>query len=405
MSQLISRKIKSGFVLTRGISALLALLFSLYYSRTLGIEKRSLVTLMLVVIVIVIVALTSGVGLAFRKYTVSNPELVSLSAYLYINVVLAFLVSACSTLILSFYSATRVSIPSTLLYLAAIYAFLGALDFNYHQGLIAYGMFKIASILDLLTIIIQISVFLLFSLTSHVSLAASLFTALIISYITSVVSSGLILLVHTNASITPSWNEIAVLFKKAAPFHIVGIASGFADRFDRIAIAWFLPLGVLGKYGVGTSLLSYLRFLPEAFSRLIISGQSSFQMKTYKLIGNSLFTRLAIGVLASSILAAGSQLLVRVALGKEWLVPTVVILGFAIQEFIRGYFQLRISTLVALGRESAVFRLSALLIALSAIFSLIGVNVAGLIGVPVGIAIAYLALILLSYKNLSGATK
>ena len=128
-------------------------------------------------------------------------------------------------------------------------------------------------------------------------------------------------------------------------------------------------------------------------------------MKTYKLIGNSLFARLAIGVLASSILAAGSQLLVRVALGKEWLVPTVVILGFAIQEFIRGYFQLRISTLVALGRESAVFRLSALLIALSAIFSLIGVNVAGLIGVPVGIAIAYLALILLSYKNLSGATK
>ena len=174
MSQLISRKIKSGFVLTRGISALLALLFSLYYSRTLGIEKRSLVTLMLVVIVIVIVALTSGVGLAFRKYTVSNPELVSLSAYLYINVILAFLVSVCSTLILSFYSATRVSIPSTLLYLAAIYAFLGALDFNYHQGLIAYGMFKIASILDLLTIIIQISVFLLFSLTSHVSLAASL---------------------------------------------------------------------------------------------------------------------------------------------------------------------------------------------------------------------------------------
>ena len=219
------------------------------------------------------------------------------------------------------------------------------------------------------------------------------------------VSSGLILLVHTNASISPSWNEIAVLFKKAAPFHIVGIASGFADRIDRIAIAWFLPLGVLGKYGVGTSLLSYLRFLPEALSRLIISGQSSFQMKTYKLIGSSLFARLAIGVLASSILAAGSQLLVRVALGKEWLIPSIVVLGFAIQEFIRGYFQLRISTLVALGRENAVFKLSVLLIALSAILSLVGVNFAGLIGVPIGIAITYLVLIFLSYKNLSGVNK
>ncbi|MEI7819242.1 MAG: hypothetical protein WCI47_03955, partial [bacterium] len=66
---------------------------------------------------------------------------------------------------------------------------------------------------------------------------------------------------------------------------------------------------------------------------------------------------------------------------------------------------LRISTLVALGRESAVFRLSALLIALSAILSLVGVNFAGLIGVPIGIAITYLVLIFLSYKNLSGVSK
>ena len=165
MSHLISRKIKNGFLLTRGISSLLALVFSLYYSKTLGVEKRSLVTLMLVVIVIVIVILTSGVGLAFRKFTISNPKLISLSAYLYTNLILAFLVSGFSIGILLTYSASHESIPTTLLYLAAIYAFLGALDFNFHQGLIAYGMFKIASILDLLTIVIQISVFSLFSMT------------------------------------------------------------------------------------------------------------------------------------------------------------------------------------------------------------------------------------------------
>jgi O-antigen/teichoic acid export membrane protein len=405
MPNLISRKIKNGFLLTRGISSLLALVFSLYYSKLLGIEKRSLVTLMLVVIVIVMVALTSGIGLTFRKYTVSDPELISLSAYLYTNLILAFLVSGISIGILLLYSASNVSIPTTLMYLAAIYAFLGALDFNFHQGLIAYGLFKIASILDLLTIVIQISVFFLFSLSNQVSIAASLFTSLIISYITSVVSSALILLVHTNASINPSWKEIKLLIKTSTPFHIVGIAGGFADRIDRIVIAWFLPLGVLGKYAVGTSLLTYLRFLPEAFSRLIVSGQSSFSLSTYKLIGKSWFARLIFGVFISSVFAGFSQILVVVVLGKEWLVPFVVLLGFSTQELIRGYFQIRISALVAEGRENDVAKLSLLLIACSTIFSLIGVKLAGLIGVPIGIAVTYLILLIFSYKKLNGIAK
>lgn len=405
MSRLISRKIKNGFILTRGTSSFLALIFSLYYSKTLGIEKRSLITFMLVVIVIVMVVLTSGVGLAFRKYTVSNPELISLSAFLYSNLILAFLVSVVSVGILLFYSAAQVSIPTTLLHLAAIYAFLGALDYNYHQGLIAYGLFKIGSMLDLLTIVIQISVFTLFLISNQVSTAASLFTALIISYITSVVASALILIVHTNASILPSTRGIVLLFRKSAPFHIVGIASGFADRIDRIVIAWFLPLGVLGTYAIGTSFMSNLRFLPEAFSRLIVSGQSNFQLVAYKLVGSSWFKRLIVGAVTPILLAVSSQFLIGVILGKEWLISFVILLAFAIQELTRGYFQLRISDLVAAGRPNAVFKLSILLIVFTTTLSLVGVNLIGLIGIPIGIALTYLLLILLSYKNLGGIFK
>ena len=405
MSRLISRKIKGGFVLVRGISSLLALLFSLYYSRALGVEKRSLVTLILVVIVTVMVTLTTGVGLAFRKYAVIEPDLISLSAFLYTNFILAFLVSGISILALSFYSATHVSIPSTLLYLAALYAFLGALDFNYHQGLIAYGMFKIASILDLATILIQISIFFLLSLSNQVSIAASLFTSLIISYLTSVVSSTLVLLVHTNASIITSWKDIVFLFKKSTPFHIVGIAGGFADRIDRLMIAWFLPLGFLGRYAVGTSLLTYLRFLPEAFSRLIISRQINFQLSRLKFIRKSWVFRFIAGIFLSLILAGLSQLLVLVALGKQWLIPFIVIVGFSAQELMRGYFQLRVSALVTESKEELVTRVSLLLIALSTLLCFTGVKLAGLIGVPIGIAISYAILILLSYTRKVGLGK
>lgn len=405
MSRLTSRKIKSGFVLVRGISSLLALVFSLYYSRALGVEKRSLVTLILVVTVTVMVALTAGVGLAFRKYTVIEPDLISLSAFLYTNLILAFLVSGISIFALSVYSATHVSIPSTLLYLASIYAFLGALDFNFHQGLIAYGMFKIGSILDLTTISIQILVFFLLTLSNQVSIAASLFTSLIISYLTSVVSSILVLLVHTNASITTSWKEIALLFKKSTPFHIVGIAGGFADRIDRLMIAWFLPLEFLGKYAVGTSLLTYLRFLPEAFSRLIISGQSSFQLSRLKLMSKSWLLHLLAGVFISIVLAGLSQLMVLIALGQQWLISFIVIAGFSVQELMRGYFQLRVSALIAESKEKLVTKGSLLLIALTTLLSLIGVKLAGLIGVPIGIAISYTILILLSYTNKVGLSK
>ena len=82
-----------------------------------------------------------------------------------------------------------------------------------------------------------------------------------------------------------------------------------------------------------------------------------------------------------------------------------MVFGFSVQELIRGYFQIRISSLIAAGKENIVAKLSVLLIMLSTILSIIGVNLAGLIGVPIGIALTYLILILLSYKKLTGIAK
>jgi O-antigen/teichoic acid export membrane protein len=319
--------------------------------------------------------------------------------------ILGVLVSGFSILFLQIFSTSRVPIPTTLLFLAAIYAFLGTLDFNLHQGLIAFGMFKIAAILDLLTVTIQISIYFLFSLSNQISIASSLFTSLIISYVTSVVATVIALLVHTNASIVPKWKDIRLLFKSSIPFHVVGIANGFADRIDRIAIAWFLPLATLGKFAVGTSILSYLRFIPEAFSRLIVGGQSKFQVNASRFVGKSWLNRLFIGTFLSISLAIVSQALIWLVLGKQWLIPFVVVLGFSVQELIRGYFQLRMSELVSAGKENIVARLSVHLIVISAVLSILGVRLAGLIGVPIGIAVAYLILLLFSYKAPYKVTK
>jgi uncharacterized Tic20 family protein len=78
---------------------------------------------------------------------------------------------------------------------------------------------------------------------------------------------------------------------------------------------------------------------------------------------------------------------------------------FSVQEFIRGYFQIRISSLVVAGKESLVSQISVLLIILSTVLSLIGVNFVGLVGVPISIALTYLILIFYSNKNLKAVTK
>jgi hypothetical protein len=100
-----------------------------------------------------------------------------------------------------------------------------------------------------------------------------------------------------------------------------------------------------------------------------------------------------------------SQVLIWLILGKEWLIPFVVVFFFSIQELIRGYFQIRISSLIVDGKESLISRISFSLIIISALFSFIGVKFVGLVGVPIGIGLTYLVLIVYSHANLKRVTK
>jgi hypothetical protein len=101
---------------------------------------------------------------------------------------------------------------------------------------------------------------------------------------------------------------------------------------------------------------------------------------------------------ASYFFALLSQGLIWLVLGQEWLISFFVVFCFAFQEFLRGYFHLRVSELVANSEEKTVTRLSVALIVVSSILSILGVSLAGLVGIPIGIALSYFALILFSYK-------
>ena len=399
----ISPVIRNGYLSARGVAAGLAMVFALIYSNNLGVERRSVVAFIMATAMVIAVIFTSGVSLTFRRSIPKPENKITLNSYLYLTTFLSIVVSGLTLLFVLVYSHTKTEIPKTLLMVTVVYAFFATLDFCFHQALIAYNLFKLAAILDVLTICIQISIYLMLFLVNQVSIAVSLFTALIISYITSTTAALLLLIGIKDSSIKLSLREIQYLIMQSKNYHWFGIANGFADRIDRIVIAWFLPLSVLGKYAVGTSLISFLRFLPEALSRLIVSGNTIPIIGAFK---RTLINQIAL-VLGLVVLGSlGSQLFVNVVFGETWKMPLVVLLLFACQEIARGYYQIVISKLISSGAEREVRNLSLTLIFTTTSFSIIGAKMLGIYGVPLGIGISYLILnVYLKSKPFEAAQK
>ena len=390
----------SGYLVARAVGAGLAMAFALFYSNNLGVERRSLVAFIMTSALVVAVICTSGVSLTFRR-SASNPDTkITLNAYIYLSTFLSILAALLTMVIVEIYSRTKTHIPNTLLIVTFVYAFFASLDFCFHQALIAYNLFKLASILDVLTIVMQISIYFIFFFANRLSIAVSLFTALIISYITSTVTTLLLLIGMRNPSIKFFYGEIKYLLSESKSYHLYGISNGFADRIDRIVIAWFLPLSFLGQYAVGTSLISFLRFLPEALSRLIVGGQ---QLPKLIWVNRSLVARV---LAVTSLALAGSiisQFFVKIVFGDSWVMPFVVFLLFSLQEIARGYYQISLSKVVSDGDDKRVRTLSLSLILLSSGLSIAGANMFGLYGIPLGIGVGYIILLLSLRFRTSGA--
>lgn len=382
--------IRNGYLGARGAAAGLAMVFALFYSNNLGVERRSLVAFIMATAMVVAVIFTSGVTLTFRRSIPQSGNRITLNSYLYLTTFLSILVSVVTLIFVSIYSSTKTEIPKTLLLVTVVYAFFAALDFCFHQALIAFNLFKLAAILDVLTISIQISIYLMLFLVNKVSIAVALFTALIISYITSTTAALLLLIGLNDISIRVRFQEIKVLITESKNYHWFGIANGFADRIDRIVIAWFLPLGILGRYAVGTSLISFLRFLPEAVSRLIVGGNAAPKFRAFQ---GSLIRRVCLVLGLALIGSLASQLFVKVFFGDPWKLPFLVLLLFASQEIARGYYQIVISKLITAGAEEEVRNLSLILIFATFLLSIVGSKLIGIYGIPLGMGISYAVLI------------
>jgi len=399
MESQLSTSVKNGYVLARGLAYGLALAFALYYSKLLGVENRSIVTLIFTNTVISLTIFSSGIGLLFRSRALDPVRPIPFRPFQSLALVAALLTSVTVLSVVLIYSHIRYTIPPVLIILSTIYSFFLVLDDLSHQSLIAYRKFQIAAILDVSTIILQVFIFVSLSLLSNLSLAVILFLAIITSYTGSVYISYMTIRKSQCANVGKTEFTVKELLKQSKAFHLVGISSGLVDRVDRLLIGWFLPLSFLGAYAVGTSLLTYLRFIPEAIGRLIVARQEFNHLMPlnrirYKRIVVAFFILLTVPFAIFL-----SQSVVVILLGKEWEISSWIVAAFAVQEILRGLYTFIISRKVKDNSQDFILKSSLFLIIGSLIGGYIGIKLFSGLGVPISIGLIYASLIVYSWFN------
>lgn len=381
----LSQKGKFAFTSARGLSTAATLLFAFWYSALLGVERRGLLTFILTSVILSTTIFMSGFGLSYRNRPFVEGRTNLIPEFLFGSVLLSIGSAVLSTLATLIYSHEKTNIPDVLLVLTFFYAIMGGLDFTLHQCLLGNRLFKLAAFIDILTVSIQIFVFVLFYFSNQVSIAVSVISALIISYMASVTSMLSSLLLFGENRFIPNLRISFELIRDSRGFQLLALSSNVADRLDRFLIGWLLPISELGRYAVSTSLLTYARFLPDSFSRLIIGGQDVLS----RFIGGKRPRAFLFFTATAFVSAYISQIAVEKILGEVWVLPFEILFCFIVQEILRGWYQITTSKILISGDLKFLNGLALALLITSPTLAIVFCLSFGLIGIPISMCCVY----------------
>ena len=368
---------------------MLALALALSYTKILGVEKRSILAFVMVSALILTVIFTSGISLALRNKpspSIKNEELIG---YLILISILSLIVGLINCLLLLVYSHLKSPIPMPLYIVCFIYSVLACVNLGFQDALIASGSLKIATIFDLVTIIIQIFALVFFVDIAKTSLIVSVFVSFIFSYSLISFATGSIFLNGFPAHKTSIKDGIQTILVQSKNQHMFGIANGLVDRVDRFLIGLILPIAFLAKYALLSSIISFARFLPDSIVKMSLlkhhKGGSASSI--------SYTSRGKIFVLLAAITSVGlAQAFIYFTFGSNWQLPIFVALLLVVQEILRGNYQLKATKLIAMGGRAIMSKLSGRLIVLSVLLIASATHLFGVWGAPLAMVITYLVL-------------
>lgn len=375
------------YLVARGAATILSLLFALYYSRELGVLNRSYLVMIMTSSTLIAITLTSGTTLTLRNLPLERKNINIISSFNALIIIEMLIGIFLFFIALQGFSNLKTYLHPTLILIAMFYFILSLAHLVFFELLIVHNSFKTLAFCEVLTIIIQISFFILCKYFLDISIASRLLLSFIFSYLIISLFSYLYLR-HKFAYVLRLGHPL-VIFKQSKGNHTIGTVLGIIDRFDRIIIAWTLPIVLLGKYAVMSSFISFFRFVPDALAKLIVSTKSE---SWRKYLQPKLLLVVVLALLA--IMVGCSQSIISLVLGPEWLLPWGVSLVYALQEFARGTFQLTGNYKVSIGSSFQTHGAALALLLTAGPASFILALWLGVIGVPFGFLLSYLGVLL-----------
>jgi O-antigen/teichoic acid export membrane protein len=296
--------------------------------------------------------------------------------------------------IIGLYSQYKNPLDSTLVLLSILYLTSTGFHWLFMESLVSTGKLKSVSVLEVLTVFGQFIFYVLSSLISNLSVATRLLSAFAISYL--FVSIFAYYMILRTKKYTIKLNNPRDFLRLSKHNHFFGASLGFMDRFDRLLVGFLLATPVLGKYAVAITLVALLRFVPDGVSKLIIAKKVS--------LGRVAFLRKDLVVVCvlvfSFIVVFLSREITKSFLGPEWLLGVSIYLAISLQELMRGSYQVLANRNILNGFPKSVHTSATLLPLISIVGALLGVNLIGLIGVPLAFSAAYiLGIFLIRSRN------
>ena len=390
------------FVSTRGLTSGLALVLALYYTKLLGVEKRSILVFIMVSALILTVILTSGVSLTLRNRPTGTIKSSDIVSFLFIITVSGVLVGVLNTLLLTYYAGIRSDLTSAIYIICFIYSFFACVNLGFQDALVARGNIKLASFFDLITIMVQGLSLLFFVYLDQTSLFMSVMISFVFSYLLISFATLSVFIQTESMNFSKVVANSKQLIITSGSNQLFGIANGLVDRIDRFLIGLIMPLALLSKYALITSIISFTRFFPEAYNRILLLRHHSTEARQKRTFGITSLIPVSSGVVAFVLLA---QFFIELVFGSKWVLPLEVAALFAVQEVLRGYYQSNAIKLVALGGSGFISQISFALILSAVVLMVLLINQFGLIGAPISMIIIYTVLTYLVINKTKATTR
>ena len=370
-------------------------MFSVIYSRLLGLENRAVLTFIFTIVSLLVLGFTASLGLSLRErlsrtHQASNELLIYFKNLLSLTFVLL-----CTFNIFLFLYSQIVAYLSIKIYLVASLLLISS---SFIQGmndcLVALDRLRTVMLFEISQVITQIVAFIILEHFFDLSYINAVMFAITSTYFMSGViisiliwKSGLIQQKHITDNLQPNFITYCKdSIKVILPTILI-------DRVDKLLIAIFLPLSTLSRYSILLTFVSLFRFIPESVSKMYFSKHKiNIQIRKLRSLPILIFIPVCIGF--------GYFLykfMTLTLLGEDWLMPFDIFLLVAFYELIRGIYVVSINRHYAIGnfKIGKFIPSTSLLVFLSILLPLIFLGLIGIRGIPVGLTLGYLLILLL----------